>query len=424
MSEDGRDKSEMVGGLSNEEWRQLVADVKYIRTGMANWQDSLRNVESQLADLKENMDTRLTHMEQTMTNTIQTLVSDEVQKVSEGLQSNIDLVDSKVNAVVTQLDQISTETNSNHDDNADERTVVVRGMVCDDEVLNVADQVKDMFVNVLGVDCTIIEAEKLRAREGTIPSIKVVLATVNDRVSVLQNKTKCKDTDKTKRVFIDRLKSKVELTAEHNTRMILKRLAPANMRITGSGRLVHVSDNKKTLGGVDKNQSSPAAAPLSQVDADGVVTAVAPHGSVQAQATTESSSGGATHHPTPHITGGGVAPASQANAGGRAPPSSPPTSQIGAAAAANGLTVENGPFSPTTVTYVNEFPDPKSASVVGNKKPKNQQQQQHPRSTRSTSQTNIQNNGETLASSQPSGSVTSQGGGNGVGRGGKPPKHK
>ena len=152
MSEDGVDKGAMVGGLSNAEWRQLVDDVKYIRTGMGAWQDSLHNVETQLVELKNNMESRLSHIEKSMSNTIQTLVTEEVVKVSEGMQSEIDLVNSKVEAMVTKLDQISSDTSSTHDVNADDRTVVVRGMLCEDEVMEVSDQVKDMFVNVLGDD--------------------------------------------------------------------------------------------------------------------------------------------------------------------------------------------------------------------------------------------------------------------------------
>ena len=57
-------------------------------------------------------------------------------------------------------------------------------------------------------------------------------------------------------IILDKVKSKLELTAEHNTQMILKHLAPAKMRLTGSGRLVEVGDNAKTSEVVDKNQAA------------------------------------------------------------------------------------------------------------------------------------------------------------------------
>ena len=83
---------------------------------------------------------------------------------------------------------------------------------------------------------------------------------MKQRVEILQNKSKCRLKDTTKKIYIDRVKNPFELLVEHNSRMLLKAMGHTGMRVAGNSRIIAVGDNTVRSNHNKTNQSSQAVA--------------------------------------------------------------------------------------------------------------------------------------------------------------------
>ena len=130
-----------------------------------------------------------------------------------------------------------------------------------------------------------------------MPWLKVELANVKQKVEVLQNKSKLRKDPLTKSVFVDRVKSPLELTVEHNSRMLLKALGSSGMRVAGNSRIVRAGDNRRSVNNNNENQSSQAAAANTQ-KTGAANSSVTPDGTQQSNAQPEKSTGSAATPPS------------------------------------------------------------------------------------------------------------------------------
>ena len=101
----------------------------------------------------------------------------------------------------------------------------------------------------------------LRGR-AKIPWLKVEFANKNQKIEVLRAKGRCKASPKFVKVFISRLKTREELTIEHNARMTVRLAGGAKARVAGNGRILHTVGDKRGVprrSDINKSDSLQAA---------------------------------------------------------------------------------------------------------------------------------------------------------------------
>ena len=94
---------------------------------------------------------------------------------------------------------------------------------------------EDVYSNV-----NVVAASRMRARYRNKPGlVKISLANVEQKILVLRNKRKLRDSIEFKRVYLEGAKSHVERLIEINTRAILRELPQGRAyRVAGNGRLL------------------------------------------------------------------------------------------------------------------------------------------------------------------------------------------
>ena len=128
---------------------------------------------------------------------------------------------------------------------------------------------------------------------------------MNQKIAALQGKRKLRQDKATKRVFIDRIKSPIELTLEHNSLMLIKMMGGSGMRVAGNSRIVKVGDIRVPHNQNNVNQSSqansgnPVAGDAGGKSTDGVAVQEANTTSTAAAGNTPSTVGAANQTPPP-----------------------------------------------------------------------------------------------------------------------------
>ncbi len=401
IDKDGGDVGGSKTGKEGEDddWRQLVQDVRGIKTQMAGWNDVL---DSKLGDLKTTLTTRIGDFEQSLQQSIATLVTNEVSKFTAAIQDDIENISSRVTKLEDKVDQLSTTPVSATDD-ADERSVLLKGFKGEhDEPPLLCDEIQLLFKDVLDVVCTVKNAATITIGQNNTRCVKVELLTVDDRMQILQNKKKCKDHERTKGVFIDRVKSQLELVMEHNSRMLLKEFGRKGMRVTGTGRIVRAGDNRAP----QKQNTDPgtSAATTQQQAQSSAGPAPGPIGGA-AGPTTQSintansnkvtSGGTPNNQPGVQATSGGAASngATAAKPGGTQQNQhngqNPPVGAASQGAQASPPTTP--PPAPKTAGYEKEFPEPTGGKGGRGRNKGDPKNANSIRSTRSNSQPNMSN---------------------------------
>ena len=99
----------------------------------------------------------------------------------------------------------------------------------------IATMGEDVYSNV-----NVVAASRMRARYRNKPGlVKISLANVEQKILVLRNKRKLRDSAEFKRVYLEGAKSHVERLIEINTRAILRELPQGRAyRFAGNGRLL------------------------------------------------------------------------------------------------------------------------------------------------------------------------------------------
>ena len=260
MAADDHDKIAEVNLQESEammgEWRDLVADIKHIRRGISTWENTL---DKQVNQLRSDLNVRLDDIETSFKNAVSQMVTDEIEKFGQTIKDNIDSINSRVEHVENRFDQIEEQlSNSSVNNTADktDRSIIIRGFSLNEEE-DIAMQIQDMLNKIVEGDCVVMNVER-GGGHGTSTWLKAELATVNQKIAALQGKSKLSRDKATKRVFIDKVKSPIELTLEHNSRMLLKMMGGSGMRVAGNSRIVKVSDNAGTHNHNNVKQTSPA----------------------------------------------------------------------------------------------------------------------------------------------------------------------
>ena len=95
---------------------------------------------------------------------------------------------------------------------------------------------EDVYFNVNVVAASHMRASRYRNNPGLV---KISLANVEQKILVLRNKRKLRDSVEFKQVYLERAKSHVERLIEINTRAILRELPQGRAyRVAGNGRLL------------------------------------------------------------------------------------------------------------------------------------------------------------------------------------------
>ena len=99
----------------------------------------------------------------------------------------------------------------------------------------IATMREDVYSNV-----NVVAVSRMRARYRSKPGlVKINLANVEQKILVLRNKRKLRDSVEFKRVYLEGAKSHVERLIEINTRAILRELPQGRAyRVAGNGRLL------------------------------------------------------------------------------------------------------------------------------------------------------------------------------------------
>ena len=118
------------------------------------------------------------------------------------------------------------------------RSVIVINLVEQDREDPVA-VCQALFTEVLGIEVTVIKAERLNSRNNKPDLIKCQLSSLTEKIYVLPNKRNVSDNENTQNVYIARMKSHEERLIQNNVKALLKELPNGyNYKFTGSGRLV------------------------------------------------------------------------------------------------------------------------------------------------------------------------------------------
>ena len=133
-------------------------------------------------------------------------------------------------------------------------TVIAKGLpfIDGEDLLTTARELIETMGEDVYSRVNVVAASRLRARYRNKPGlVKISLANLEQKVLVLRNKRKLKDTVEFKRVYLEGAKSHVERLIEINTRALLRELPQGRTyRVAGNGRLLrrqnqHGDDNSE-----------------------------------------------------------------------------------------------------------------------------------------------------------------------------------
>lgn len=209
------------------------------------------NMEHQLATKMDNiyksfekkMSTRIDDVE----SSLQTYISDnhtqlmlELDKHRSELQQNIN---TEVATLQTRLQALEEKAYSSPGGAMarpkfdPEVSIMVSGLPFT-EGENICALIQQLFSEGLGLDCSVVDALRLKSR-GTHPgSVKVECATLDEKISVLRLKAKLKDHPDFKNIYMRSAKSHTDRLIELNFRTILQEIPGGeDYFITGNGRL-------------------------------------------------------------------------------------------------------------------------------------------------------------------------------------------
>ena len=198
----------------------MADDLKALREGLATLTNNVGKLETKITD----------NMRQI------------IREETKGFQNEIEMLKGRLDQVESKLGQVAGHGRDRHFDI--DNSVIVLNLAQHAEE-DVAELCRGLFTDTLGVDVSVIRAERMVPRDPNKPGlVKCQLRSLDDKLQVLRNKKKVLEQDNTKRIFIARMKSHEERLIENNIKTILKEIPNGNrFRFTGSGRLVDNRNN-------------------------------------------------------------------------------------------------------------------------------------------------------------------------------------
>ncbi len=244
MSTDGDDTKRLLE-IPDKDWRQLVKSI----TGI---EEDVKGLKAQMVALREEVDQKLSAVETTIRDKIASVVIEEVLKQTEVIKNDVEVMGNRVTCVESSQASLQGLAEDLAEANKTERSVFIKGLNL--SKIELAEENGDQdpvfkvqfwCVNTLNVECTVVSVKQITPRGNiTIPWLKVELASQAQKIELLRAKGKCKNTPTFAKVYISRLKTRDELTIEHNARMVVRLSGRANARVAGNGRiLAGVGDN-------------------------------------------------------------------------------------------------------------------------------------------------------------------------------------
>ena len=223
-------------------WRQILSDIQGIKDDVSGARGEIGTLRQEMTTFRDNVEGRLRALEDSLRETVGSMVADQISQHTQALTNEVGDLTDRIGETEIKLDSY---INAADEQCKGECTVIMRGLAVDTES-ELIDQVRDIFKNKLGAEVTVSEAERFGRDnpESSAPlPVRAVLASNDDRRTVLSLKQKCKDIPALNKVFIERYKSQQELVNEHNWKTVIRAKGDAKFRLANNGRLVAVSDN-------------------------------------------------------------------------------------------------------------------------------------------------------------------------------------
>ena len=198
--------------------RQLIMDLKI-------------SVESH----KDSVDRKLEELGRDMKNAF----AEKIDSLKNYVELEVSQMTTKMDDLDTRLKAVESKPALKGEDYDPEVTVVATGVPFqEDEVIE--DKVSDIVRRGLGLrDIPVVRSQRLRARGSGPGLVKIQLRTLEEKKTVLRAKQKLQNTE-WPRVYLRSSKSHMERLNELNTKTLLKMIPGGqDMRLTGSGRLMH-----------------------------------------------------------------------------------------------------------------------------------------------------------------------------------------
>ena len=216
----------------------IARDLKALRSNVATLTTTVNGLENKIMEA------------------VRTTVKQETKQISEDLA----LFKGRMDNMEARLNELTGNAGTDFF-NMNTSVVIINLAQHDNE--NTAVRCQELL-DTLPVDATVVKAQRTKSRGGKPGLIKCQLTSLNEKISVLQNKKSVKEIEEFKHVHIARMKSHEERLIEINFKTILKDMPNgSNYRFSGSGRLVSKSDEASGYQGND----TPVATALDEASA-------------------------------------------------------------------------------------------------------------------------------------------------------------
>jgi hypothetical protein len=197
-------------------------------------------------DLVENIDTKVRALrdELSMDLSRESNRIDHILKTVQSMQSRLEKIESKPDLPSgNNIETYNTNNSTWHGNplNDPDRCVVVAGLPVTEgeDLIQKAEDIIKCLGDQVSSNVLITGATRIRARYNNRPPlVKISFQNTEEKIMVLSNKMKLKDTENYKAVYIKSSKSHAERLIELNARTILRKLpGGCDLRVDANGRI-------------------------------------------------------------------------------------------------------------------------------------------------------------------------------------------
>ena len=167
----------------------------------------------------------------------------KIKKATEKIEQDVTNLKSQVENI-----QLAHGENSEPVDDVN-RTVIVINL-SEVDPLPLSERITDMLTQLECPENTVVQVKRLEGRYGKPGLVKVAFDTRQSKIEVLRAKSKLKDVQHYKKVWMRSSKTPVERVMEQNFKKMLDLVSEGkSYRVTGSGRIEEKQDNQEAAQG-------------------------------------------------------------------------------------------------------------------------------------------------------------------------------
>jgi hypothetical protein len=200
----------------------------------------LLDIKKEIKDTSVNLKKSIDQKFENLSDSLYDKMTKEFSEMKDHVDLEVGKLQRKIELLEVRVGSIEERDYVNRSNPFETEHTVVAINLKEEPGENIEEVVADLFNEGLGIrDIEPVQLLRLKGRDGKPGIVKIELPRKEDKIHVLRAKTKLKDSNEFKRVYLRSSMTHAERLIQYNFREILNELPNgSNYRIAGNGRII------------------------------------------------------------------------------------------------------------------------------------------------------------------------------------------